>query len=48
VAQGELEEAAAYAEGAAARVDQLGHPARAVKIRQDLEKKALFFPSEIE
>jgi hypothetical protein len=46
--KGDREEAAACAEDAAARFDQLGHPARAVKFCQHLEKKALFFPSEIE
>jgi hypothetical protein len=46
--KGDREEAAACAEDAAARFDRLGHPARAVKIRQGLKKKALFFPSEIE
>ena len=45
--KGNREEAAACAEDAAARFDQLGHPARALKIRQNLEKKALFFPPEI-
>jgi len=46
--KGDGEEVAACAEDAAARFDQLGQPARAVKIRQDLKKKVLFFPSEIE
>ena len=46
--KGDREEASACAEDAAARFDQLGHPARAVKIRQGLKKKALFSPSEIE
>jgi tetratricopeptide (TPR) repeat protein len=39
--KGNREEASACAEDAAARFDQLGHPARALKIRQNLEKKAL-------
>jgi hypothetical protein len=45
--KGDREEASACGEDAAARFDQLGHAARAVKIRQYLEKKALFFESEI-
>jgi hypothetical protein len=39
--KGDREEASACAEDAAARFDQLGHPARALKIRQNLEKKPL-------
>ncbi len=42
--KGDREKAAACAGDTAARFDQLGHPAHAVKIRQDLEKTALFFP----
>lgn len=45
--KGNREEASACAEDAAARFDQLGHPARALKVRQNLEKKALFFRPEI-
>jgi len=45
--KGAREEASVCAEDAAARFDQLGHPARAAKIRQALEKKALFSASEI-
>jgi hypothetical protein len=45
--KGDREEAAACAEDGGARFDRLGHPARAVKIRQHLEGTALYFPSEI-
>jgi hypothetical protein len=45
--KGNREEASACAVDAAARFDQVGHPARAVKIRQELEKGALVFGSEI-
>jgi len=46
--KGDREEATACVEDAGARVDHLGHAARAVKIRQDLKKKALFFPFKLE
>lgn len=42
--KGNRREASACAEDAAARFDQLGHPARALKIRQSLKKGSSFPP----
>ncbi len=45
--KGQLREAEACWEDAAALFERLGHAARAAKLRKGLEGKALLFPSEI-
>jgi tetratricopeptide (TPR) repeat protein len=45
--KGKVGEAEMCWQDAAARFARLGHPARADKIRQSLEKKGLLFPSEV-
>lgn len=45
--KGQHREAEACWQDAAARFERLGHPARAARIREALEKKALLFPSAV-